>query len=125
MAAPSLLTTPAARERAIIQAVRAVPRGTAVSYGEIARRVGLPGRARLVGQVLRKAGDSELPWHRVTGAGGRIAFPLGSAEFKQQARRLQREGLMVQRARVVLPQMRAGDLDAALWAPPAPRKRRR
>jgi alkylated DNA nucleotide flippase Atl1 len=65
--------TMTARERAsaIRKTVRAIRRGSFVSYGEVARRAGLPGRARLVGQVLRESGDEpRLPWHRVTGAGG-------------------------------------------------------
>jgi methylated-DNA-protein-cysteine methyltransferase-like protein len=71
--------TASERAAAIRQAVRAIKRGSFASYGEVARRAGLPGRARLVGQVLRDSGDqARLPWHRVTGAGGRIAFPAGS-----------------------------------------------
>jgi methylated-DNA-protein-cysteine methyltransferase-like protein len=48
--------TMTARERAsaIRKTVRAIRRGSFVSYGEVARRAGLPGRARLVGQVLRE-----------------------------------------------------------------------
>src|SRR5689334_18689106 len=75
-----------ARERAaaIRKAVRTIKRGTVASYGEVALRAGLPGRARLVGQVLRESGGvASLPWHRVTGAGGRIAFPAGSAPARE------------------------------------------
>ena len=69
------------RAAAILKAVRGIQRGTFASYGEVARRAGLPGRARLVGTVLRECGDARgLPWHRVTGAGGRIAFPPVSGE---------------------------------------------
>ena len=35
----------------ILAAIRAVPRGQVAGYGEIARRAGLPGRAR---QVARR-----------------------------------------------------------------------
>src|ERR1044071_3808270 len=85
-----------ARERPaqIRKAVRAIKRGSFASYGEVARRAGLPGRARLVGQVLRESGaEARLPWHRVTGAGGRIAFPAGSANAREQLRRLARAGV--------------------------------
>jgi alkylated DNA nucleotide flippase Atl1 len=52
------------RAAAIRKAVRGIKRGSFLSYGEIARRAGLPGRARLVGQVLRDSGDdARLPWH--------------------------------------------------------------
>jgi methylated-DNA-protein-cysteine methyltransferase-like protein len=109
---------PARRAAAIRKAVRSIPRGTFASYGEIARRAGLPGRARLVGQVLRESGDAvRLPWHRVTGAGGRIAFPAGSKNAREQLRRLAREGVQARGARVVQKPSAASarTLDALLW----------
>lgn len=110
--------TPERRAAAIIKTVRAIKRGTFASYGEVARRAGLPGRARLVGTVLREAGDdARLPWHRVTGAGGRIAFPAGSRAAREQLRRLAREGVKARGNRVV-PKPSASaprKLDALLW----------
>jgi methylated-DNA-protein-cysteine methyltransferase related protein len=104
------------RAAAIRRAVRAVKRGSFASYGEIARRAGLPGRARLVGQVLREAGDEpRLPWHRVTGAGGRIAFPAGSANAREQLARLAREGVPARANRVVMKAIGGRSLDALLW----------
>jgi methylated-DNA-protein-cysteine methyltransferase-like protein len=41
-----------------------------------------------------------LPWHRVVGAGGRIVFPKSSAGYKEQARRLRAEGVLVKNGRV-------------------------
>lgn len=109
---------PAQRAAAIRKAVRAIKRGTFASYGEVARRAGLPGRARLVGQVLRESGDeARLPWHRVTGAGGRIAFPAGSKNAREQLRRLEREGVRSKGKRVVQRprESSARTLDALLW----------
>jgi methylated-DNA-protein-cysteine methyltransferase-like protein len=105
------------RAAAIRKAVRAIKRGNFASYGEVARRAGLPGRARLVGQVLRASGDEpRLPWHRVTGAGGRIAFPAGSANARKQLARLAREGLRARGNRVLpKPAASARSLDALLW----------
>jgi methylated-DNA-protein-cysteine methyltransferase related protein len=110
--------TPEQRAAAILKAVRGIRRGTFASYGEVARRAGLPGRARLVGTVLREcAGASKLPWHRVTGAGGRIAFPKGSASAREQMRRLEREGVKSRGGRVVQKPSAASPrtLDALLW----------
>jgi methylated-DNA-protein-cysteine methyltransferase-like protein len=107
-----------ARERAtaIRKAVRGIKRGSFASYGEVARRAGLPGRARLVGQVLRECGDEvRLPWHRVTGAGGRIAFPAGSSSAREQLSRLAREGIEARGNRVVVAKKTARSLDALLW----------
>lgn len=106
------------RAAAILEAVRNIKRGTIASYGEVARRAGLPGRARLVGTVLRESGDeTRLPWHRVTGAGGRIAFPAGSRAAREQIRRLEREGVK-SRGNRVFPRPSASSartLDALLW----------
>ena len=106
------------RVSAILKAVRGIKRGTFASYGEVARRAGLPGRARLVGTVLRDSGDMKsLPWHRVTGAGGRIAFPVGSRPAREQIRRLEREGLKARGNRVVQKPSATSPrtLDALLW----------
>jgi methylated-DNA-protein-cysteine methyltransferase-like protein len=106
---------------AILRAIRSIPEGAVASYGELAARAGLPGRARLVGRILREMPDLKLPWHRVLRSDGRIAFAPGSRSFREQVRRLAGEGVLVVRGRVDL--SRHGwdrNLDAALWAPPAP-----
>lgn len=83
-----------------IEAILAlIPAGRVVSYGQVADLAGLPGRARLVGKVLRET-DKTLPWHRVLGAGGKISLPKGSAGFDEQTGRLQEEGVPVVGGRV-------------------------
>jgi methylated-DNA-protein-cysteine methyltransferase related protein len=78
-----------------------IPRGVAVTYGEVARAAGFPGRARQAGRALRLAPqDMHLPWHRVVAAGGRIAFPRLSKEHRVQARLLRAEGVVVKDGRV-------------------------
>jgi methylated-DNA-protein-cysteine methyltransferase related protein len=87
--------------QAIWHAVCAIPRGQVSTYGAVARAAGFPGRARQAGFALRVAPkELHLPWHRVVGAGGRIAFPKFSAEHKEQARRLRGEGVSIQNGRV-------------------------
>ena len=107
---------PAAR---ILAAIRAVPRGTVAGYGQIARRAGLPGRARLVARLLAGNEDDTLPWHRILRSDGRIAFPPGSRGFREQVRRLRAEGVVLENGRVRMPRAGADDLDAALWGPGA------
>ncbi len=120
------MTESDARSR-ILAAVRAIPTGQAASYGEVARRAGLPGRARLVARVLAQNEDPGLPWHRVLRADGRIAFPVDSANHAEQLRRLRAEGVEPGPA-LRHTRADAGDLDRLLWAPPtqrpAPRRRR-
>ena len=110
--------TAAAAHDAIRAAIAAIPQGSVASYGEIARRAGLPGRARLVGRVLREAGDASLPWQRVLRSDGRIAFPPGSRAFREQVRRLAGEGVIARNGRVDLDAFGWGrDLDQLIWAP--------
>ncbi len=114
--------------RRIFAAIRAIPAGEVAGYGEVARRAGLPGRARLVARLLGQNEDPDLPWHRVLRSDGRIAFPDGSRGFREQSQRLRAEGVRVESGRVK-GQRAAATLDEQMWgAPmhaPAPRARTR
>ena len=87
--------------QAIWDVVARIPRGRVSTYGDVAREAGLPGRARQAGYALKHAPDGmHLPWHRVVGAGGKIAFPPGSRAHREQTRRLRSEGVEVENGRV-------------------------
>lgn len=103
----------------ILAAVRAIPRGQVAGYGEVARRAGLPGRARLVARVLSAGDVPGLPWHRVLRSDGRVAFPAGSAGYDEQVQRLRAEGVRIDAGKV-RGQRAAATLDEMLWAPPEP-----
>lgn len=100
----------------ILAAIRAIPRGQVAGYGEVARRAGLPGRARLVARVLSGNDDARLPWHRVLRSDGRIALPEDSDGYREQCQRLRAEGLRVERGRVVGASARAS-VDEQVWGP--------
>lgn len=106
------------RYQKIYAAVAAIPAGRVASYGQIAARAGLPGRARLVGTALRETPDGvELPWFRVLHADGSIALPRGSKGFREQSRRLRAEGVAVRNGRVPMAAFGLdADLDRALWS---------
>ena len=106
---------PPAADR-ILAAIRAVPRGAVAGYGHIARRAGLPGRARMVARILSENDDRTLPWHRVLRSDGCIAFAEDSPGFAEQCQRLRAEGVDVRNGRVRLLEDEAS-LDAAVWAP--------
>jgi methylated-DNA-protein-cysteine methyltransferase related protein len=108
------------RYRRIYAAVAAIPAGRVASYGEIAARAGMPGRARLAGRALRETPDGiQLPWHRVLHADGSIALPRGSRSFREQCRRLRAEGVDVRDGRVRMTAFGLRhDLDRALWGMP-------
>ncbi len=99
-----------------LAAIRAIPRGQVAGYGEIARRAGLPGRARMVARLLAQNDDPKLPWHRVLRSDGRIAFPDDSAQFAEQVQRLRAEGVIVVNGRVK-GRKAAASIDEILWTP--------
>ncbi|GAA5080089.1 hypothetical protein GCM10025759_28970 [Lysobacter panacisoli] len=105
---------PADSRRRILAAIRAIPAGEVAGYGEVARRAGLPGRARLVARVLGENDDPGLPWHRVLRSDGRIAFPEGSKGFREQSQRLRAEGVRVESGRV-RGLRAAATLDEQMW----------
>ena len=74
---------------AVLSAVAEIPEGKVATYGQIARLIGYPKNARLVGRVLSHAeyyGD--YPCHRVVNATGRLA-----PGWAAQATLLQAEGV--------------------------------
>ncbi|WP_239995746.1 MGMT family protein [Nitrincola tibetensis] len=77
----------------IWQVVYSIPEGEVMSYGQIAKLCGYPGYARYVGTVLKQLPeDSQLPWHRVINAQGRLSFPQDSSSFDRQKTLLEAEG---------------------------------
>ena len=118
-------TTKPDTTRRILDAIRAIPKGQVAGYGEVARRAGLPGRARLVARLLSQNEDRRLPWHRVLRSDGRIAFPEGSEGWREQSARLRAEGVVVESGRVrgQRAAATAGQvLDAAVWGAPPPQR---
>ncbi|MEO7252510.1 MAG: MGMT family protein [Arenimonas sp.] len=101
----------------ILAAIRAVRRGQVAGYGEIARRAGLPGRARMVARLLSENDDPKLPWHRIVRSDGRIAFPPEHSNFVEQQQRLRAEGVLVRNGRVQ-GQKSTACLDELIWAEP-------
>ncbi|GBD31660.1 DNA base-flipping protein [bacterium HR33] len=81
------------RER-IYAVVRRIPRGRVATYGQIARLAGIDGHARQVGYALHSLpAESDVPWHRVINARGRISLPKGSHSYLLQRSLLEEEGV--------------------------------
>ena len=101
----------------VFEAIAAIPAGRVASYGAIATRAGLPGRARLVGRLLGEVPDGmTLPWFRVLRSSGQIAMPPGSRGFREQCRLLRAEGVEVKNGRVPLSRFGLdADVDRELW----------
>jgi O-6-methylguanine DNA methyltransferase len=89
-------------DRAVLEAVRRVPRGSTASYGDIARAIGRPGAARAVGGAVgRNPVSLAIPCHRVIAGDGTLGGYgggwWGSREERLALKRdlLAREGIAV------------------------------
>ncbi len=96
--------------RKIWAAVERIPVGCVATYGQVAAEAGLARRARLVGYALRGLpAGTDVPWHRVINAQGRISFPEGSEAWLRQRERLESEGIVFRGGRI--------DLERFRWRP--------
>src|SRR5688572_28364331 len=75
----------------IYDVVRRIPRGRVATYGDVARAAGLPGHARQVGYALAALeADTDVPWHRVVNAQGRVSERRGDRSVEELQRSLLR-----------------------------------
>lgn len=81
--------------RRIYRVVAAIPEGRVATYGQVALLAGLPRRARLVGRAMAVLpAGSDVPWHRVVNAQGRISSRGGSPYEHFQRQMLEDEGVI-------------------------------
>jgi len=74
----------AAFDRRVWDTLVAIPHGSTTTYGELAARIGAPGRARAVGSAnARNPVAIVVPCHRVIGAGGKLTGYGGGLERKR------------------------------------------
>jgi O-6-methylguanine DNA methyltransferase len=75
---PVDLENRSAFERATLQCVRQIPRGSVATYSELATKLGSPRAARAVGNALRRNPvPLFVPCHRVVGVSGLGGFSWG------------------------------------------------
>jgi methylated-DNA-protein-cysteine methyltransferase related protein len=80
---------PGQRADAVLERIRAIPRGFVRAYGDVS-----PGAPRFAGALLSECHDPTVPWHRVVRADGSLA------KGERQRRRLAAEGVPFQGGRV-------------------------
>jgi methylated-DNA-protein-cysteine methyltransferase related protein len=106
----------------VFRFVQQIPRGRVLTYGALARALGLPGGARSAGRAMAATPSGKgIPWHRVIGERGKILIREPYASLQRKL--LESEGVTLIESRV--------DLKRHLWNPPkkltlkygAPRKR--
>jgi methylated-DNA-protein-cysteine methyltransferase related protein len=80
----------------VIDAVKKIPAGKVVSYGQIAVYLGNPQAARAVGWILRGLDTEKVPWWRVINNSGRISIKgnpyVGASDQKKH---LEEEHILV------------------------------
>lgn len=77
----------------VLQVVSKIPRGTVLTYKEVARRAGNPKAYRAVGNILNKNYNPRIPCHRVIRSDGKIGGYNRGAIHKR--RTLRKEGVMI------------------------------
>lgn len=71
-------------QRDVLEALRTVPYGATISYGQLAAMAGRPGAARAVGQAVgRNPLPVFIPCHRVVSASGGIGGYSGGLAIKE------------------------------------------
>ena len=79
--------------RKVYEVARSIPPGRTMTYGEIARRLGVPHESREVGQALGKNPVAIIvPCHRVLGADGRMGGFSANGGVSTKRRMLEIEG---------------------------------
>ena len=91
-------------DRAVLALVAKIPRGQVATYGQLAALAGKPRSARAVGRVMRTADG--VPWHRVVNAEGGISRRSRMTGMVTQRIRLEQEGVVFRRGRVLLRRFR-------------------
>lgn len=88
----------------VYELVRQIPCGQVCTYGYLARLIGWPQHARMVGRALAEAKDSlQLPCHRVLNCQGRTV-----PHWAEQRKLLEEEGVIFKKNGCV-------DLGKYLW----------
>lgn len=78
-------------QKRVWQTLLAIPYGDTVSYGEIARRIGMPASVRAVANAIGANGISIfIPCHRVTGSDGRLTGYRGGLAAKEYLLKLEK-----------------------------------
>jgi O-6-methylguanine DNA methyltransferase len=106
----------------VLGIVARIPPGRVTTYGDVAALAGRPGAARAVGNVMARATDPGVPYHRVVAAGGALG---GYSELAIKRALLAAEGLEVTATRVRrFPDVRWPDPRGRRRSPAGRRQRR-
>ena len=91
----------------VYAAVRRIPRGRVATYGQIARMIGSPRAARIVGYAL-SAAPPDVPCHRVVNRQGGLSAAFSPSGRETHRLLLEMEGVGLRKDGTV-------DLEKYLW----------
>lgn len=78
----------------VLAVVAQIPRGSVMTYVQVARKAGSPGASRVVGNLMKANFDPAIPCHRVIRSDGKIGdYNRGGSAQKLAI--LKREGAML------------------------------
>ena len=96
----------------VYEVVRQIPYGRVTSYGAIAKAIGSPQSARMVGWAMNASHNLEdVPAHRVVNRNGLLSGKHHFGDSNAMQNSLEAEGVPVRDNKVV-------DFDKYFWAPP-------
>lgn len=84
------------RERVLLT-VKAIPRGSVMTYGAVAKAAGVPGAARAVGSFMKANLDPAIPCHRVVRSDGYVGEYNRTGGSQAKWSRLVSEGVDMSR----------------------------
>lgn len=84
--------TPSTFKSKVFNVVKKIPRGSVLTYKDIAMRAGSPSAYRAVGNILNKNLDKNIPCHRVIRSDGKIGGYNKGTKNKEKI--LKKEGFL-------------------------------
>ena len=87
----------------VYQITRLIPYGRITSYGAIAKSLGSPGSARMVGWALNKSAEQKefVPAHRVVNRNGILTGKNHFAWSDTMRKLLENEGIIIENDRII------------------------
>ena len=95
----------------VYEVVMKIPYGKVTTYGLIAKKIGAPKSARMVGYALNAAKmNEEIPAHRVVNRKGLLTGKQHFQETHLMQQLLESEGIIIENNTII-------NLDKYIWAP--------
>jgi methylated-DNA-[protein]-cysteine S-methyltransferase len=85
----------------VYEVVRRIPKGSVLTYAQVAKLAGSPNAQRAVGNALHRNADlKRVPCHRVVRSNGSLGGYLFGTKKKEQI--LRQEGVSMEKGKVLL-----------------------